>query len=103
MVETFKKPKLEKGKTYRVEQYPEEEILESIYLGLSEREHVFKIKSNGFIIAEDHWIMEANGIITYMPISSSGIRKLTKDSIQIFSDQEKSRLLKILADVGSQL
>ncbi len=107
MQEYFKKPALTKGNVYRVEKYPNGEIEEAEYLGLSEtkREHVFKKrgKQNEFIIARDHWIMELDGIVTYKPISSFSMMHLTKDRIQIFPESERSRLVKILADVGAQL
>ncbi len=109
-VEYFKKPTLIKGNVYAIEkpieEYPFREKIEAEYLGSSEtREHVFgrNSGSNEFIIAEDRWVMEVDGVITYKPITPSRMINLTRDKFQVFSDAEKSRLRKILADVGVQL
>ena len=81
------KPNLEIGKKYIVEDYPNEEIFESEYLGVStlEKRHVFKTQidgSNAYLILEDHWIVEIEETVTYSPRSSSGIEVITEKAIE---------------------
>jgi hypothetical protein len=107
MEEYFKKPTLKKGKIYSVEPYPRGKIKKAEYLGLSKskREHVFKTGRNSdeFLIAEEALIMEVDGVVTYKPISYVSMINLTKDRMHKVAEKEKSRLTKILADVGAQL
>ena len=100
----LEKPNLTKGKRYTIEMYPYEIIVKAKYLGLSKtKEHVFGMGSDAFILAEDHWIMETNGIVSYNPVSSSYMRALRKDYIEKSPEKEKSRLTRILTDVGVKL
>lgn len=119
MQEYFKRPELKIGSSYDVELYPDKEISESSkYLGRSNGTHVFegKIKipirpwkkskvetANCFILLDDHWIMEVDKVVTYKPISSFGVEVHTKEDIEKAQPEVKSRLLKILAEVGVQL
>ena len=113
MIEFFKKTELKKGSTYNTEFFPDKVILESFkYFGQSNRTHVFEGKieiktgvpiAEGFILLEDHWMMEIDGVITYKPISSFAIEWHRKEDIEKEAPEVKSRLIKILAEVGTQV
>ncbi len=105
MIEIFKKPKLEKGQRYSVELYPKKESVEAAYLGFSKStgKHIFQTrqkKSRLFLLLDDIWIMEEEGKVTYKPVSTSVVEKIATDDFKDFSDEEKSKLLKIIMDSG---
>lgn len=104
MTEEIRKPELEKGSFYTIEMYPSDSLVETKYLGQSGNIHVFKGEMvSGFILVDDDCIYEEKMTITPRPGSLVGFRWLTKPIDKIEPVEERSRLAKILTDVGAQL
>ena len=122
------KPRLEKGKEYKLELYPSNKKVKAKYLGYSKREYngkgfiddnVFVFDDTGkrtYAFVDNHWMIEEEGIITYTSVSSAPIRRATekylkeefpnmgttKEALE-GNKREASRLLKILRDLGEDI
>lgn len=86
---------------YKIELYPSDSIITAMYVGQTGKEHNFIYEDGedmGIVTMDDHWIRERieNGksILTYSPLSSSSVRKIS--SLEI---QENSMLTKLLPGV----
>jgi len=115
------KPKLEVGKEYLVSLYPIAIGVRAKYLGHKDKEipyiatDFFVFEENGeknYILMEDNWMREIEGRITYTPISSSVVDKITEKDLKEEQDEKLmrhidkqtfSKLLKILRDLGEDI
>lgn len=105
-METTTKPMLEVSRYYQIELYPREEKVTGRYLGEREGEHVFVNEEKGekkYLFVRDHWMIEKNGRITYIEISSAVISQGTKDDIKRCSKVERGRLTEILSELGEKI
>ena len=85
----MKKPKLVVGEEYQVELYPSGEKRSAKYLGVNEKDHIFSIqeeKDIAYVILNDHWIIEAEGFLTYKPISSASVDFKHRSDLERYSD-----------------
>jgi len=101
-----------RGKEYKVELYPREDIVNAMYLGKSKGTHIFSGCApvqgkiiNGFALVDEHWMqIRGDGTVSYDSASSSVVgfasKKILRDRMQ------KSRnpsLVKRLREVGVEI
>jgi hypothetical protein len=88
------KPDLIKGQNYRVELYPETDVVQVRYCGqvnglpaLTESNHIFRVnaevpkkgKLDGFLLVNAHWIDVKDEVISHKCISSMGVSYIPLD------------------------
>ncbi|MEK6881625.1 MAG: hypothetical protein AABY22_18535 [Nanoarchaeota archaeon] len=58
-------------------------------MGVNEKDHIFSIqeeKDIAYVILNDHWIIEAEGFLTYKPISSASVDFKHRSDLERYSD-----------------
>ena len=70
-------PKLDKGKEYKVELYPQDEKVKGKYIGENNGIHVFRNEHDYFFV-NNHWMTKINGVITHKSTSSFLVRKFQR-------------------------
>jgi len=100
-METAVKLKLEKGREYEVELYPQDEIIRAKYIGKRLEKHVFK-DINGsaiwYTFLDDDWIIERGGIITYKSVSSFAVTRAERGQLE-----QISKLIYTLNELGEEI
>jgi len=110
------KPALEQGKEYVLEGHPEKDLhIKGTYSGAGNYEgfgryHVFVHRDKDhttYILADDHWLREIDGTLTYTPVSSFSILFITDEQIRQLPetklDRRKSALTKLLNELGEKV
>lgn len=101
-----RKPMLMTDEIYVIERSQDPIMLNGIYCGRAENVHVFFAKVRGrrelgYLLLDDDWIWERDGIITYVPNSPSGIPFITKEFFANMQIDGAARLSEILSKVGA--
>ena len=96
------KPKLEKGREYRIQLYPQHETVNTNYLGegrIDVNQSLIHIFSNNdlYIFVNNHFMEDAQGTITHNSFCSFIIQSIKKDNRAAL---EKSGLIKLLKTLG---
>jgi len=107
--EVYQRPELVVGKTYRIELYPNRDIVEGRYLGEGRledvEEHVFKGvgEKGAHILVDDCWIAEREGVLTHVPISSFAVARIDSKSILNLDGESRAGLVNLIKSVGSEI
>ena len=113
----WKMPELVVGQEYKVAKYPDNESVKTTYIGKGNLErsgglsHIFVNRtedSRTYIIAEDHWLREINGVISYVPVSSFSIWFITNEQIRQLPklaklNKENKDLVNLLHSLGEKI
>jgi hypothetical protein len=103
---------LEIGKAYDIMKYPRDDIINANYVGESvldvNSSELYVFATDGsekrFVLMDQHWTIEKDGILTYTPVSSFSVWVFNRSLVEEkCDDKTRNELTNMLKKLGVQL